>query len=282
LTPPDGYIWYMGETVLIRLDEGGPPVPALDMGEELVVRLEDAGPLLAACPALRERIGRNLEDEGKRLPPEATVSLYRGFWRLECFDLSGRCATLLLGRPLPDGRCRGGWCEPIIRRTAREFGLARDPELLKDFRQKCYHDVLDALDGREKGRPWDARFFLALKWAVQDAGRTMIRDVKRVKQSVPLDAPEVTERSQDPEIASDLDVRVALRNLPDSQRKAVWLHWVECIPVESNDPTQPTVATLMRKSGRMVRKYLRAARATLKTDPTVAELARERNARVGA
>jgi DNA-directed RNA polymerase specialized sigma24 family protein len=249
---------------------GGLPV---DPDNEELIRFDDLAPQLRSRPALRARIGR-LIDEG-RLPPEALVSLYREFSRLEFFDLSEQCATLLLGRPLPDGRCRGGCCEPIIRCTAREFGLARNVELFEDFRQKCYHDVLDALDGREKGRPWAAYFFMALKWAAMDAGRSMIRDVDRDALSVSLDAPEITLQSQVREVALDLDVRVALRKLPDSQRRAAWLHWAERIPVESNDPREPTVATLMRKSGRMVRKYLRAARATLKTDPNLLELARD-------
>jgi len=251
---------------------GGLPV---DPDNEELIRFDDLAPQLRSRPALRRRIGRLIDEEGRRLPPEALVILYREFRGLECFDLSGRCATLLFGRPLPDGRCHGGWCEPIIRRTARVFGLARDSELLNDFRQTCYHDVLDALDGREKGRPWEAYFFMALKWAAKDVARSMIRQVERDDLSVPLDAPQITEPFQDPEIAPDLDVRVALRKLPDSQRNAVWLHWVECIPVESDDPMQPTVATLMRKSGRMVRKYLRAARATLKTDPNLLELVRD-------
>ena len=88
--------------------------------------------------------------------------------------------------------------------------------------------------------------------------------------------------SGDKEIAPDLDVCVALQKLPDSQRQAAWLHWVERIPVESNDTTQQTVSTLIRKSGRMVRKYLRAARATLKTEPSVIELVRERSTAEGA
>jgi len=244
--------------------------------------LDNIAPLLAAWAELRESIGHLIEEGGRRVPPKVLVSLYRAFWRNELFDLSKQCATLLLGRPLPDGRCDGGWCEPIIRRTARQFGLTRDAELLQDFRQTCYHDVLDALDGREKGRPWDACFFRALKWAVLDAGRKMVRDLEREGRAVSLDVPEIMLPAQGPEDAPEPDLWTALQTLPAPLRAAAWLHWVMGYPVESGDPTQQTVATLMRKSGRMVRKYLRAARATLKTDPTIIELERERSTAEGA
>src|SRR3989442_1975668 len=175
----------------------GPSIGKPDADEGLWAEVDNIAPLLAAWAELRESIGRLIEAQGGRLPPEVLVSLYRAFWRNELFDLSKQCATLLLGRPLPDGRCDGGWCEPIIRRTARQFGLTRDAELLKDFRQTCYHDVLDALDGREKGRPWDACFFRALKWAVLDAGRKMVRDLEHDRRSVSLDVPEIMLRAQD-------------------------------------------------------------------------------------
>src|SRR2546430_11476537 len=57
--------------------------PYTTLFRSLVIRLEDAAPLIAARPTLRERVGRYLEDEGNHLPPEALVSLYREFWRLE-------------------------------------------------------------------------------------------------------------------------------------------------------------------------------------------------------
>ena len=92
-------------------------------------------------------------------------------------------------------------------------GVAVSPETPSSWRNftACYQEVVDALNGREKGRPWEGCFFGALKWAALDVRRGMIRDVKRVERSVPLGAPEITESSQDQEIAPDLDVLLVSR-----------------------------------------------------------------------
>ena len=241
------------------------PVNRPSRSVEEIRRLPDLGK--------EEAVLHHLRAHGDELGAETLVFILRDQTKRGHGMAAGACAEYLTGHPEMNGKVRGGHCEHIVRRTARTFGFAGDPEDLKEFRARCYEKLAPELAGDD---PYlEERFYRFLKWRAMDVGEVMRNEADR-HASLQLDDPEPHERlpsnSEEDDLFSSLtqsELMTALRDLPRPERVAAWLAWVEDYQVESSDPTVQTVATTMGISGGMVRRHLRNARARLRSHPAV-------------
>lgn len=236
-------------------------------------------------PDFLDVLGRS----GEELEPETLVYLFRecsaGGHRAEL----ERVTKLLFGHPQDDGTCLGGFCEHIISRTARVFGLADRLESLGEFRQRCYAKILDKLEaGREEERFWEERFYRALKSVALDVGQKMKSEREKFVSAVEgesseqdppsLSSLDIRSQDRDGELESELDIQKllsALRNLPVKPRRAAHLRWIHGYQIESKESDKTTVSSLMRVTPRTVRTYLTDAKDQLREDPDVQAMIRD-------
>ena len=225
----------------------------------------------------------HLRDRGASFDAETVVYLLRaalGLGDTTFFELAGR---LLVGQQDQAGRWSGGHCEGVIVNLAREFGFLSDPDLLTEFRSRCYAGLWKAIHG---GKPfWEFRFGLALRQKCIECARAVAAERRRDHRHRPLvigtdeipdgdDAPGLDAIPMDEDVASRLSaqqnqetLRRALRALPERQGIAAQLAWCERRPVEGTDAA--SVASVMGITPRAVWKLLRAAGITLRADPAV-------------
>jgi hypothetical protein len=163
---------------------------------------------------------------------------------------------------------------------AFHFGLGDDPDDLTEFRGRCHSQMWNAIQaGTTKKHYWEERFHLALTDLCFDVGRPMIRERERrvaFSDDEEQGAPEYqTDVVAEHNIIAELDteaIREAIRELPGRMREAAWLRWVVDLRVESLDPNEQTIVTVMNVTDRMVRYYLDAAAKRLRENPMLKAL----------
>ena len=223
-----------------------------------------------------------VEKYGADLAPETLVYLLRRLSAPGHEGLRERVARLLVGVPDGKGTFKGGHCEAIIRADARWFGFGDDLESRCEFRAACHQKMWEAIAAGTNAKPfWEERFYSAAKDAAIDVGRAMrrVRETETTLAEVGCDPEEPGIVPDDNDLETKLFDRLtderlsrAIRKLPRGPRLAVWLRWKKGFQVESNDPNEQTVATVLKISGSMVRRHLRTAKALLRQDPDIRDL----------
>lgn len=219
-----------------------------------------------------------LEGHGTTLCPETIVYIYREFKLRKELDLCEQCARLLFGIPNKDGIMLGGFCEAVIRKQATVFGFASHPDQLKDFRQQCYHTMVVAInEGRSKRPHIEERFNRFLKHKAIDVGRSLLAQEIYIAQ----DPDELDVGYEDPDdiftelTAKEVEAAITTSGLKEKELNAVVLYWMKSYPMESSDPEDVTVCSIMEISSSMARRLLRQAKAKLEQNSVMLDL-RER------
>lgn len=199
--------------------------------------------------------------------PEQLVTAFRDAREVQEFDRADEALGRILGSVDETGMIRGGFCEGAIRRTAQKWGISG--EELPDFRSACYLKIVEALRGpRARKWLWEEAFSVALFGIVTDVRRQWVRRREREAREVDLDLVDqgaMTEASVDPHDRLEIqEILSALSQLNEPMRNAAYLHWIKELKIESRDPQEATVATVLGVSGRSVRTYLRQARESIK------------------
>ena len=216
---------------------------------------------------------------GASFAPETLVYLLRESAERADTSLFHFIGTLLVGQVDGDG-CTGGHCEAIIMSVAVSVGLHRDRNRLKEFRARVYRAMWTAIQaGADEKHFWEERFGAALKDKCIELARRLGAERRRqLHQEEDVDDPAVRSALSDQGRAADhglgsLDAEAisqAIDELPDRQRRAAFLTWVEGWPVvgQSGD----CVAKMMGISETAVHNLLAKARAKLAAHPVIRDL----------
>jgi len=149
--------------------------------------------------------------------------------------------------------------------------LPYPPNVLQQIREDTVSGMLTAIWSLEtKYVFWEVNFRHCLKCTALKAKVVHARSHER-EESLEWEAQdgELVERA---EIAVTVDplasfekeqIRQIMSKLTDNERLAITLQVFEGFEVESRAPDNPSISTVMKKSGRMVRNYLNSAREKL-------------------
>ena len=218
---------------------------------------------------------QHLRDHGDSLCAETLVYLLREFERLAVFKLFEACGRLLVGKLQPDGRYAAGHCEGVIINAARSFGFSWNDDLRKEFRGRCHTRMWEAIRAGRARKPfWEERFSRALRQLAIDVGRSMRAEMEAhgiddfaEDAGVACDPPDSDgEEVWVAKMAAD-ELCDAIRRLPEMERRVMWMHWVEDLPI--TDSEGPSIVSVLGISDSMVRRYERAAKKRLANDPAV-------------
>lgn len=208
-----------------------------------------AGALGLGIEAIRARLKAG-SDSDEYLASECLVFLFREARANNDDNMCDLIARAILNR-----------CENILRRRV-------SPQLLDDILGEFA--VLLANDADEELDYFECRFNNAFRTYRLSRVRTDARRRERVETrafgSTASDDDEDTIQGNEPECrateAEDLERCELLDQLPDDVRKAVILREMG-YPIESEDPSEESVATLCRVSGRTIHNWLNRAKAIL-------------------
>lgn len=173
-------------------------------------------------------------------------------------------------------------CEANLKsKVSSKIGTAETlrADILSEFGLLFVNEL--APDGDHKLDFYEVRFNRAFRFFRIDAVRSELIRLNRISAPTPI-TPDDDSANDAIDMASfnpsdhgvDLDesifkkqmsrrLRAAITELPEDQHKALILHYYYGIKIESEDPTQRTVATLCKTSGRTIRTRLARALATL-------------------
>ena len=157
-----------------------------------------------------------------------------------------RCEAILISK-VPDSMQRA---EEI-----RSEVLGRLSELIAEDAEDRTRGVLDF---------YETRFGLAfkrLRLTVERAFRRRARERSTDDPRQYVEEPATTSTLED--LVFDQQRLATLDLLPDDERSALVLHYLNGLDIESVDPTKHTVATALGVTGRTVRNLLARARAKL-------------------
>lgn len=219
-----------------------------------------------------------LRGAGSTAPPETLVAIIRDQWSRNHTLASEDAMRLLLGRQIKLGVYEGGHCEGIIRNQARRFGFHTPPDRLDEFRSRCWARIWDGVLADQPF--WEERFGRAVKMRAIDVGRKMSAEARPAKSAAQSLPGSYQAGSPEGDLLNRIDsqrLRIALADLPPRQRQAVWLRYIQDLPIESRDDDGSTVSGTMGISSSMVRRHLRAGIQTLRSNPEVAMLLEERD-----
>jgi hypothetical protein len=174
----------------------------------------------------------------------------------------------------------GGHCEAIIMSVAVSVGLNSDRGRLDEFRGRVYRAMWMAIQaGAEEKHFWEERFGAALKDKCIELARRLSAERRRqLLSEEDVDDPALRSALSDQGRAADhglgaLDadaIARAIDELPDRQRRAAFLTWVEGRQVVGQ--SEDCVTKMMAISEAAVHKLLSKARATLAAHPVIRDL----------
>jgi RNA polymerase sigma factor (sigma-70 family) len=179
--------------------------------------------------------------------PETLVYAFREAKRAGAGDLVERLAVLLYQIV----RAR---TEPY----ARRFGLNAD-DLTHEVFERGLREWLDV-----KEEFWEVNFAHMLQVTKYEAARA-IRPVERITAEISLARSEEEEQelalpANDPaleNLPARVDLSIAVRELPEPERTAIFLKFWEGWPESSKDPERMSIAKHLGVTDRTVRNYLR-------------------------
>lgn len=157
-----------------------------------------------------------------------------------------RCEAALISK-IPDSMQRAD--------EIRAEVLGRLSELIAEDAEDPERGVLDF---------YETRFGLAFKRLRLTVQRSFRRRARECSMDDPRQGVEepATMKTQD-DLVFDQERLALLDLLPDNERSALVLHYLNGLEIESVDPTKHTVATALGVTGRTVRNLLTRARAKL-------------------
>jgi hypothetical protein len=216
-----------------------------------------------------------------KFQPETLVHLLRAAMSAFETSIAESCGRALVGQLDPKtGRWSGGHCEGIIMTVARDHGLTRDRDALRDFRGDAHGEMWKAIcDGRAKKPFWEERFGKALKDKCIDVARKHRRRAQRREAEVSTEdcaVPPAPVALQDALLGMLAEEKLlgAIRDLPERQARAGFLVWVEGLPIEGNGGH--SACEVMGVSPRAVYKLLEKARAKLAEHPLIRSMLDDR------
>lgn len=222
-------------------------------------------------------LAQDVQINGTELLPETLVFLLRDTHQARNTGLFELCGRFLIGIAGEDGGFCGGYVEGIIRSVASTRVFLRDPDTLEEFRAECHLTLWRAIvAGTDKKPHLEERFGHALKFMCIDVARSLWRRHQRLATAETIEQAEQVADGAVPideavlqQLAREVLID-ALYNLPERQRQAVFLAWVEGYPITS--PENDSVSGVMGISETAVHKHLRKARERLAGDSTVKKL----------
>lgn len=213
---------------------------------------------------------------GPRFTPETLVYLLRRAIEAVDTSLTDFLGHTLLGlEDASTGEWSGGHCEGIIMTVARDLGIIENEDRLRDFRAEVHAELWRMIHAGETERPfWEIRFGMALKQKCLDVARKQKRKSdhrKKSEVSTDDDGPDPPDPSElEDEVLARIghDVLLAaIRELPDRQRRAAFLVWIEGRAKEGTDGQ--SASEIMDITPRAVYSLLKKARGRLSSHPRV-------------
>ena len=196
------------------------------------------------------------DDSETQLAAETLVYCLRQFLARGDVDSARQVAVLLLPR-----------CVPIIVNQAKKWSLLSERDF-DDMRQEVHLQLWKELcDPRE--RFWEVRFYRALWCLCFDVAKQQSR-VQKEEDPWPHytdeegDSVEVDMEDPDPiDPSEQVYVEQTLGRLDEPIRTAVYLRIIEEWPIHSQDPSNPTISSVLGVTDRTVRNYLKRGLAEL-------------------
>lgn len=202
--------------------------------------------------AIKARLKEGNPDSESYLRSECLVYLFREARSRRDDAMANLLAMALLTR-----------CEAILRSKLTNVSKRLNEEILADFA------VLLANDGSNKLDYYEIRFNHAFRAHRLEMVRTEVNRCKKVgtyKLEANADSDEdgfqTDEPSCNPIVCDELIRNELLEQLPPEIRKAIVLREMG-YPIESNDSTEDTVATLCGVSERTIHNWIKKAQAIL-------------------